>query len=268
MKSLYILLLAGISLLTSCNPIDADKRLVEVPAATIKRNVLIEDFTGQRCIFCPEAAETIAKLQATYGADKLIAVAIHAGQLAIKTSPSFVGLRTDAGDAYYKHWAIPNVPKAVINRRGGVLSKDAWAGKVYDEFNKTTNVNIELKCQYDADTRHVEIETDLSTLTTAVKGQLQLWLVEDDVIAPQLFPNNKLEKNHIHHHVFRAPVNGEWGTELTLSPEHAHKEKTTYMLPSGILSDKAWIVAFFYNDNGVQQVVRQKISNSQTNDKK
>ena len=166
MKSLYILLLAGFSLLTSCDPIDADKRLIEVPAATIQRNVLIEDFTGQRCIFCPEAAETIAKLQATYGADKLIAVAIHAGQLAIKTSPSVVGLRTDAGDAYYKHWAIPNVPKAIINRRGGVLSKDAWAGKVYDEFNKTMNVNIELKCQYDADTRLVAVSYTHLTLPT------------------------------------------------------------------------------------------------------
>ena len=262
MKSLYILLLAGVSLLTSCDPIDADKRLVEVPAATIQRNVLIEDFTGQRCIFCPEAAEAIKELQGTYGADKLIAVAIHAGPLAVKTTSTIVGLRTDAGDAYYKHWAIPNVPKAIINRRGGALSKDAWAGKVYEEFTKTTNVNIELKCQYDADTRLVVIETYLSTLTAAVKGRLQLWLVEDDVIALQLFPNNKFEKNHTHHHVFRAAVNGEWGTALTLSPEHAHKEKTTYTLPNGILSDKAWIVAFFYNDNGVQQVVQHKISNS------
>lgn len=262
MKSLYILLLAGISLLMSCDPIDADKRLIEVPAATIQRNVLIEDFTGQRCIFCPEATEAIKELQGTYGADKLIAVAIHAGPLAVKTTSTIVGLHTDAGDAYYKLWAIPNVPKAIINRRGGVLSKDAWAGKIYDEFTKTTNVNIELKCQYDANSRRVEVETDLKTLTTAVKGQLQLWLVEDGIVAPQLFPNNKLEKNYIHNHVFRAAINGEWGSELTLSPEHTHKEKTTYTLPSGILSDKAWIVAFFYNDNGVQQVVRHKISNS------
>lgn len=262
MKSLYILLLAGISLLMSCDPIDADKRLIEVPAATIQRNVLIEDFTGQRCIFCPEATEAIKELQGTYGADKLIAVAIHAGPLAVKTTSTIVGLHTDAGDAYYKHWAIPNVPKAIINRRGGVLSKDAWAGKIYDEFTKTTNVNIELKCQYDANSRHVEVETDLKTSTTTVKGHLQLWLVEDGIVAPQLFPNNKLEKNYIHNHVFRAAINGEWGTELTLSPERMHKEKTTYTLPSGILSDKAWIVAFFYNDNGVQQVVRHKISNS------
>lgn len=262
MKSLYILLLAVISLLMSCDPIDADKRLIEVPAATIQRNVLIEDFTGQRCIFCPEATEAIKELQGTYGADKLIAVAIHAGPLAVKTTSTIVGLHTDAGDAYYKHWAIPNVPKAIINRRGGVLSKDAWAGKIYDEFTKTTNVNIELKCQYDSNSRHVEVETDLKTSTTTMKGQLQLWLVEDEIVAPQLFPNNKLEKNYIHNHVFRAAINGEWGTELTLSPEHTHKEKTTYTLPIGILSDKAWIVAFFYNDNGVQQVVREKISNS------
>ena len=110
MKTLYVLLLAGITLLIGCDSIDSDHRFIEVPAATIQRNVLIEDFTGQRCIYCPQATEAISQLQATYGADKLIAVAIHAGPLALQTTTNFVGLRTDVGDTYYQHWAIPNVP--------------------------------------------------------------------------------------------------------------------------------------------------------------
>ena len=43
MKHIYILLLLGVTLLASCDPVDSDKRFVEVPAATIQRNVLIED---------------------------------------------------------------------------------------------------------------------------------------------------------------------------------------------------------------------------------
>ena len=83
------------------------------------------------------------------------------------------------GDVYYKYWAVPNVPKAIINRRGGVLSKDTWAGRIYDEFAQTTSIGIDLKCQYEATTHQVEIETDLKTLAEDVKGKLQLWLVED-----------------------------------------------------------------------------------------
>ena len=217
MKSFYISLLAAVAFLTGCDSVGSDERLIEVPAATVQRNVLIEDFTGQRCIFCPDAAEAIAQQQKLYGADKLITVAFHAGPLAIKSGTGFVGLRTDVGDVYYKHWSVPNVPKAIINRRGGVLSKD-------------------------------------------VKGRLQLWLVEDNIVAPQMFPNNKVDKEYVHNHVFRAAINGEWGTELTLSTKNVHKEKTTYTLPDGVVPKNAWIVGFFYNDSGVLQAVRQKVS--------
>lgn len=260
MKTLYVLLLAGITLLIGCDSIDSDHRFIEVPAATIQRNVLIEDFTGQRCIYCPQATEAISQLQATYGADKLIAVAIHAGPLALQTTTNFVGLRTDVGDTYYQHWAIPNVPKAIFDRRGGALPKEAWPGQVYEEFNRTTTVGIELKCQYTTTNQRVEIETDLKTLTNDIHGLLQLWLVEDGIVAPQLFPNNKLDKNYIHHHVLRAAINGDWGKALTLFAKQAHKELTTYTLPQGIKPDKAWIVAFFYNESGVLQVTQHKIT--------
>ena len=259
MKSFYIVLLVVVALLTGCDSVGSDERLIEIPAATVQRNVLVEDFTGQRCIFCPAASEAIAEQQKLYGADKLIAVAFHAGPLAIKSTAGFVGLRTDVGDTYYKYWLVPNVPKAIINRRGGVLAKDAWAGRIYDEFAQTTTVNIDLKCLYVTATRQVEIETDLKTLAEDVKGKLQLWLVEDSIVAPQLFPNNKVDKEYVHNHVFRAAINGEWGTELTLSTKSVHKEKTTYTLPDGVVPKNAWIVGFFYNDSGVLQAVRQKV---------
>ena len=76
MKSFYIVLLAVVALLTGCDSVGSDERLIEVPAATVQRNVLIEDFTGQRCIFCPAASEAIAEQQKLYGADKLLSL-IH-----------------------------------------------------------------------------------------------------------------------------------------------------------------------------------------------
>lgn len=258
MKNIYLFLLSSLIFLVSCDPVSRDERLVEIPAVTVQHNVLIEEFTGQRCIFCPEAATAIVQLQNSYGADKLIAVAFHAGPLALKNTSSVVGLRTDMGDMYYKHWAVPNVPKALINRHGGVLSKDAWAGRVYDELAQTTTISIDLRCQYNANKRQVNIETDLKSLKGNVNGKLQLWLVEDNVVAPQLFPNNKLEKEYVHRHVFRAAINGEWGTELMLS--NTMKEKFLYTLPEGMKPNRVWVIGFFYNESGVLQVVQQRVS--------
>lgn len=260
MKSFYISFLTAVVLLTGCDSVGSNERLIEVPAATVQRNVLIEDFTGQRCIFCPAASEVIEEQQKYYGADKLIAVAFHAGPLALKNTSKVIGLRTDVGDTYYKHWSVPNVPKAIINRRGDVLAKDAWIGRISDEFTQKTTIGIDLQCQYEATTHQVEIETDLKTLAEDVKGKLQLWLVEDGVVALQMFPNNKVEKEYVHNHVFRAAINGEWGTELILSTKNVHKKKTTYTLPEGIQPRNAWIVAFFYNESGVLQAVRQKVT--------
>ena len=104
----------------------------------------------------------------------------------------------------------------------------------------------------------MNIETDLKSLKGNVNGKLQLWLVEDNVVAPQLFPNNKLEKEYVHRHVFRAAINGEWGTELMLF--NTMKEKFLYTLPEGIKPNRAWVIGFFYNESGVLQVVQQRVS--------
>ena len=66
MKNIYLFLLSSLIFLVSCDPVSRDERLVEIPAVTVQHNVLIEEFTGQRCIFCPEAATAIVQLQNSY----------------------------------------------------------------------------------------------------------------------------------------------------------------------------------------------------------
>jgi len=71
---------------------------------------------------------------------------------------------------------------------------------------------------------------------------------------------DKMDKEYVHNHVFRAAINGEWGTELMLSSMQTHVEQTSYTLPEDVVPGNAWIVGFVYNDSGVLQVVRQKVS--------
>ena len=102
----------------SCSRIDESERFIDVEPANVARAVLIEEFTGQRCVNCPNAATEIARLQQTYGEDHVIAVGIHSGPLAIYSKGQVIGLRTELGDTYYNYWGVEEEPSALINRRG------------------------------------------------------------------------------------------------------------------------------------------------------
>lgn len=82
MKTLHILsalCLATLLGTTSCENIAESDRLVYVKPSDVKKNILIEDFTGQTCRNCPETAEVIHQLQQTYGDSAVIAVGIYSG---------------------------------------------------------------------------------------------------------------------------------------------------------------------------------------------
>ena len=75
MKRLLYILLA--LTLCACEVINEADRLIPVPLpiANGRKHVLLE-FTGFRCVNCPEAAEKAASLQALYG-ENLIVIALH-----------------------------------------------------------------------------------------------------------------------------------------------------------------------------------------------
>ena len=61
MKKIHLSLI--LLLLTACSNIGEDERLIYVKPEPAKRVVLLEDFTGQRCVNCPKGTEVIEQLQ-------------------------------------------------------------------------------------------------------------------------------------------------------------------------------------------------------------
>ena len=60
---LLILVLLGFC---ACEEVDEADRFTGPVEFVPKKNVLIEDFTGQRCLNCPLAADAVHAMQATY----------------------------------------------------------------------------------------------------------------------------------------------------------------------------------------------------------
>ena len=239
---------------TACNDVDEEDRFIYVEPKPISKNILIEDFTGQYCKNCPTATEAIEKLQETYGAEHIIAVGIHSGPQGRGTS-----LYTDVGQHYFETCKFPIIgqPAGVIDRRekveGGVYS--SWLTPVAEALRLSSPLEMAATTSYDETTRTVSINVNAKGVLDVV-GKLQLWLVEDNVVDYQIMPDNSFNINYVHNHVFRTAVNGQDGEDFTLAWDESKTVTNTYTLDAGWKAEDMSVVAFVYNDSGVQQVIK------------
>ena len=110
--------------MSACSHIDESDRLIYVKPADVKRRVLLEDFTGQRCVNCPKASDEIKALQEQYGEDRIIQLmASHASQ---SMREMVEALKADA-DQFYRNLCndIKNVgiPLAYDKIYGGMSNR-------------------------------------------------------------------------------------------------------------------------------------------------
>ena len=257
----YTILTLTAMLMTSCDEMDPQDRLIYVEPPQVSRAVLIEDFTGQYCVNCPRATEEIERLVEEYGDTTVIAVAIHSGPFS-KNQGAYTPLYTAQGDEYFSHWGLSAQPVGLVDRLFSSTPFDYtdWAGAVNYELEKKAPVSIMVEAEMDGGDNLCHANVEVIGLDSAlVKGKLQVWLVEDSIDSFQLMPNGSREEHYNHMHVFRATLNGAWGDDISVN--HGQVVQKSYSLPM----DAAWnpqhcsIVAFVYDEEMVEQVVKCKL---------
>lgn len=260
MKKILYALMAVFGLM-ACDNIAEDDRLIYVPLPEVNRSVLIEDFTGQRCVNCPTAADEIHSLQQEYGEDVVIAVGIHGGPMAVYPNPErgIVGLATETGEKYNEYWKVEQWPMGMVNR-GGVCAFTEWKARVREELQKKAPVTMVVFNTLPDDDGKTLIGVDIWGVRGNTTGKLQIWIVEDNIKAIQLMPNGSANQDYIHQHVFRAAVNGEWGEDISVNEGSSINMEANFVLPADWKRENLSIVAFVYNDQGVQQVVCEPLS--------
>ena len=267
----YIILTLLLTLAAACDPVSEDERLIYMKPAQVARNVLIEDFTGQRCVNCPTATWQIEQLQEQYGTNAVIAVGIHSGPLGFAGNSSNIGLMTDTGNEYYNHWGVEYQPAGVIDRNGGVLAYTDWQAKVYEELQKPAPLSLEIENTYDSSARQLAIDVTAMGTDGTTNGKLQIWLVEDGITALQLryqtvtdpSSGQITDREYVHNHVFRAAVNGTWGEAVTLNEGEEKTLSATCTLEEDWNPERMSVVAFVYNDQGVAQCAIKRLSKKQ-----
>ena len=88
------------------------------PTDTVKRKILLEDFTGHQCPNCPAAAVIAHQLQELYP-EQVVLVTVHAGIFAQMISPNYlIDFTCAEGNALNSFFGVSAVgnPNGLINR--------------------------------------------------------------------------------------------------------------------------------------------------------
>jgi len=196
----------------------------------VQRKILLEEYTGHYCTFCPKGHAEAGRLKSIYG-DKLITVAIHANeQYAKPLLPDYPDdFRTVYGNQLYTDFQSPGQPAGVINRKKAndstvSYSKSYWAELVSREDSLTADISIKPTCTFNATTKEITLNVDIQFIKDLPQNtNLIVYILEDSVKAPQL--NNSIRvPDYIHRDMLRDMPLGAYGQQITFTPS---KSETT-----------------------------------------
>lgn len=263
-KKLLYTLSAAALLLTSCDEIDENERLIYVPPVQTSRSILVEEFSGQLCVNCPDGSAVLEALQEQYSADTVIVVSFHVDRSVNKGIPSdWTSLTTEEGGKLFDDYKCNSMPVAVFDRKSGTV--DAyylWNTYTSVVLQMPTTLALTVNTQYSEKDNGLDISVSASQsaeATAALSGNIHVWLTEDSVVAPQKLSNGN-EMDHVFHNIFRTSVNDMAGDAITVGTNNATTRTFHTTLDPSWRADKMNVVVFVDNDSGVQQTARAKVT--------
>ena len=102
----------------------------------------------------------------------------------------------------------------------------------------------------------VIVDANKRVVSLGYNGMLQVWLLEDGIVAMQTMPDGTNNREYVHNHVLRTPVNGTWGESFLINKDEKKNQHLMQAVDADWDASKLSIVAFVYNGTGVEQVVK------------
>ncbi|MDR0348608.1 MAG: Omp28-related outer membrane protein [Tannerella sp.] len=235
MKLKLLLLLQGIFV---CLQLSA----YEVSTEVQKKNILLEEFTGIHCVYCPEGHKIANNLIAAQEGT-VYTIAIHSGSFATPSQgePDFRISEGAAIDSYFK---VSGYPAGMINRKpvtlngqllSTVLNRSSWS-KAAKEVNKEdAPVNLWMNVAFDGASRKltVDMEAYYTADSDLPENFMNIVITQSNILGPQ--SGGAVGDNYIHRHQLKAFVTPLWGDPIP-NPRTGEyfTKKYVYDLPESV----------------------------------
>ncbi len=233
----------------------------------IVKKVLMEEFTGVRCVNCPQAKLEIDNLQSEnlFG-ENFIAVSYHAGFFSRPYNQSKNDYRTEQGDVIIEFLDQPiGFPSGVINRK--LFSGEAdlqieafatWGGFVGQELEEAAIMSLDLETTYNTTNRILNVSVGITpTQNISDDLNLSILITEDDIVDVQLTPDGIVDE-YAQTHVFRTMITNTLGDPISdaLVANQSNSDIYSFTLPNEWVAKNCKVVAFVHHATAQKEVLQ------------
>ena len=202
------------------------------------RNVLIEEFTGRNCGYCPDG-HRIANLIMANNPGRVWAVNIHAGGFSPVTYPN---MNTTDGTTITSGFGIGGFPAGHVNRStANDLGRDQWESHTNTQLAQQAEVNVAgfVTLNHATRTAEITVEVYYTANSSQSTNYLTIMMLQDSILGSQsgnyYNPSQMLNGQYVHQHVLRDVVTSTWGDEISPTTAGTLITKNyTYQIPESI----------------------------------
>ncbi len=248
-------------LLIGCDKVSGPYKEVAT-ASNGNRKILVEDFTGHKCVNCPRAAEAIKALQQARPG-RVIAIGEHVTTVFAAPGSGIynIDFRTAVGfsnDSLFQV-SVLGLPAGMVNRIrvNGIrrIEYPKWSEYADSLLNLPALATITIENSYSPSSRIVSatIKTDFLLEATGT-FKLVAYLIEDSIPHAQkdnLIPPPSNDSNYVHQHVLRGALSSTFGEIITsgqVSSTSTFTKTFARIINANWKERHCSIVAFIYDD--------------------
>jgi hypothetical protein len=241
---------------------DADTTYVttEVEAPQVK-NVLLEEFTGVRCVNCPKGHEILDELETQYGS-RFIAVSAHSEFQSEPYDDDPDLNNPDADDLEELLGPVFAKPSGSVDRKAFpgeslAMFRGKWATYVAQQMTATTPVNISINIDYDESIRAASASVTLHyTAEDTLDSRLTVMVLEDNIQTIQL-DDPAIDSSYVQMRVLRKILPSVSGMPLTVSREAGRVIVRSFKIdvPADWNDENLRLIAFVHRSEQTMEVL-------------
>ncbi len=238
-----ISLLAG-ALLACFMQVNAQDFVSTAPA---NRNVIIEEFTGRNCQFCPDG-HRIANEIVHNNPGRVWAVNVHAGGYAPTSFPNF---NTPESNTILNGFGVDGFPAGAVNRSDyNALNRGQWASAAAQQMGQVAECNVAGQAVINPATRMAKITVEVyyTGNSTVDANYLTVMMLQDSIMGSQSGgpsnPEQMINGQYCHMHILRSTVTPTWGEEIApttagtlITREYMYEIPASIGTPNGVEVD-------------------------------
>jgi hypothetical protein len=214
------------------------------------RNVIIEEFTGRGCGYCPDGHRIANELMAA-NPGRLWAVNIHAGGYAQTSYPNMI---TTDGNTIHGGFSIDGYPTGVVNRStANGQSRSAWASIANQQMSQASECNVAGLVVVNPETRvaNITVEVYYTGNSSVSENYLTVAMLQDSILgsqsdygSPSFNPTQWIGNQYVHTHILRDVISASaWGDPISPTTQGTLITQTyEYTIPASIGSPNGVVV--------------------------